>query len=316
MKYSLIIPVYNNESTIPSLLNEVSILNSQMSGKLEGVFIVDGSPDNSLKILRDLLEASNLNYQILVHARNFGSFAAIRTGLMAAKGEFFAVMSADLQEPISLISSFFEVLDKDHCDLAIGKRIDRDDPFFSKLASHTFWTLYRYFVMPEIPKGGVDVFGCNIKARNTLLQLEESHSSLVSLIFWMGFRKQFIEFTRAKRPHGTSSWTWKKKLKYMMDSIFSFTDIPIKLIIRSGLIGLILSVALGAIVLFARIFYGIDVPGYATTILVILFFGVLNLLGIGLVGSYVWRTYENSKHRPHAIISMIYSNDPLIPSDD
>lgn len=102
----------------------------------------------------------------------------------------------------------------------------------------------------------------------------------------------------------------------MMDSIFSFTDIPIKLIIRSGLIGLILSVALGTIVLFARIFYDIDVPGYATTILVILFFGVLNLLGIGLVGSYVWRTYENSKHRPHAIISMIYSNDPLIPLDD
>ena len=134
MKYSLIIPVYNNESTIALLLNEVSILNSKMSGKLEGVFVVDGSPDNSLKILRDLLEASNLNYQILVHARNFGSFAAIRTGLMAARGKFFAVMSADLQEPISLISSFFEVLDKDHCDLAIGKRIDRDDPFFSKLA--------------------------------------------------------------------------------------------------------------------------------------------------------------------------------------
>ena len=164
--FSLIIPIYKNEANLPRLLTVVAALSERLEGGLEIVFVVDGSPDRCHEILQQELRRAPFRSQLLLLSRNFGSFAAVTAGLQAARGDFFAVLAADLQEPPELIEQFFRLLERDDADIVFGYRESRSDPFFSKLASTAFWSLYRRFVVKDMPKGGVDVFGCNAQVRN------------------------------------------------------------------------------------------------------------------------------------------------------
>jgi glycosyltransferase involved in cell wall biosynthesis len=306
--FSLVIPVYKNEATIPALLTAVRGINDALSGKLEVVFVVDGSPDRCYALLKDAVDTLPMRAQLIGHSRNFGSFAAIRTGLAAGRGMHFAVMAADLQEPPELMVQVFRALAADECDVVVGTRNSRQDPALARLTSRLFWGTYRRFVVKDIPSGGVDVFGCNRFFRDQLLQLEESRSSLIALIFWLGFRRKFISYERRLRQDGKSAWTLRKKVDYMLDSVFAFTDYPIRLLIRVGFLGSVISALIGVVVLAARVLDKIDVPGYAATMLAVLFLGAINLLGLGIVGTYAWRAYENSKSRPQAIVAAQYQN--------
>jgi glycosyltransferase involved in cell wall biosynthesis len=298
---TLVIPVYKNEDSLPDLLIAIDGLNSKLAGDFEAVFVIDGSPDRCYEILREQLSKQRFESQLVLLSRNFGSFPAIRVGLEAGRGDRFAVMAADLQEPPELVLAMNIHLLTDQYDVVLGVREGRDDPFMSRLASKTFWNLYRRYVVSEIPEGGVDVFGCNKVFRDTLLTLDERHSSLIAQIFWLGYRRKTISYARLKREHGTSAWSFSKKLNYMMDSIFAFTDLPIRLLTRLGGVTTILAAGFGIAVTIARLLGLITVSGYAMTINIIVFLGAANLFGLGIVGSYAWRTYENTKARPLAI---------------
>ena len=312
MKYSIIVPVYKNEASIPRLLEALTSLNQALNNELEVVFVVDGSPDQSYALLRQGIDQVPFAVQLLAHSRNFGSFPAIRTGLQAARGQYFGIMAADLQEPPALLISFFKALEADECDIVIGTRSGRNDPLSSRMAARIFWGLYRRLVVPEMPSGGVDIFGCNRQFRDQLLKLEESRSSLISLLFWLGFRRKLINYERQHRTEGKSAWTLNKKIDYMMDSVFSFTDFPIRLLIRIGAIGSVSSALFGMIVLIMRFSGLIAVPGYTAMIITSLFLGTLNLFSLGLVGAYAWRGYENSKQRPLAIVATHYKNERIL----
>ena len=198
--------------------------------------------------------------------------------------------------------AFFEELAKDETDVVVGARQSRDDPFLSKATSQVFWFLYRKLVQPELPRGGIDVFGCNAAFRRELLRLEESHSSLVGLLVWLGFRRKAIPYKRARRQHGKSAWTFARKMRYLVDSLFSFSDLPIKVLLWIGSIGIVISVIFSMIVLWARLSGRIQVAGYSPIVLTAVFFGSINLVCLGIVGSYVWRVYENTKRRPGAVV--------------
>jgi len=298
---SIIIPVYKNEANIPHLLEALVQIENELNGDVEFVFVVDGSPDQSYAILNEQLPTTKLRAQLLLLSRNFGSFSAIRMGLEHAKGNYFGVMAADLQEPPELIIESMQILETGEYDIIVGTRDARTDPFMSQLSSRLFWYMYKKIVVPEMPEGGVDIFSCNRAFRDELLRLEEYHSSLIAQIFWLGFRRKIIYYTRLKREHGTSAWTFKKKVNYMMDSVFSFTDFPIKLLTRIGFLGMFFFILAGASTFIARLMGWIEVPGYTATFLTIGFFGAMNLFGLGIVGSYTWRTYENTKHRQLSI---------------
>jgi glycosyltransferase involved in cell wall biosynthesis len=299
---SLIIPVYKNQDSIPDLFQTLEQLNQDLGSNLEVVFVVDGSPDHSSNLIQEQMPGASFASKLLVLSRNFGSFAAIRVGLGMATGPYFAVMSADLQEPPTLIVEFFRSLESEPIDVVVGIREGREDPYASRIFSDLFWRLYRRLVLPEMSIGGVDIFGCNQAFRSHLLVMKETRSSLISQIFWLGFRRKEISYRRTARRHGKSTWTFGRRLEYMMDSVFAFTDFPIKWLIYLGSFGFVISILLGVITLFARITGWIEVPGYSTTLLIVLFFGALNMFGLGVVGSYAWRAYENTKHRPEAIM--------------
>ena len=299
---SLVIPVYRNEDSIGDLIAAVSKLSRMAEGRFEAVFVVDGSPDRSYALLRSTLPSAGFASQLITLSRNFGSFAAIRLGLSRAQGKYIAVMAADLQEPPELIGRFLEVLRDRECDVAFGVREARHDALSSKFASRLFWALYRRMVMRDIPSGGVDIFALTADFRDRLLNLGESNTSLLAQLFWLGGRREFVPYVRRKRQHGRSAWTIGKKLRYLSDSVFSFTDLPVRMLLGLGVFTLFVAVLLAGVTLVAKASGVVAVPGYAGTMLTILFFGAFNALGLGVVGEYAWRTYENTKARPLVLV--------------
>ena len=309
--FSIVVPVYKNEGSIERLLDAVGGLQdglSELNLDLELVVVIDGSPDRCYEIVQERLPTLDYRCELVAHSRNFGSFAAIRTGLAHASGDYFGVLAADLQEPPELMIDFARNLLADDCDVVVGRRVDRNDSATTVGSSRLFWWLYRRFILPEMPPGGVDIFGCTGEFRERLLDLEESRTSLVGLIFWLGFQRKEVEYTRLVRQEGRSAWTLRKKLSYVGDSVFSFTDYPIRLLLALGFFGTILSVFIGLVVIATRITGNIEVPGYAALMLVTLVFGSLMVFGVGLVGEYSWRTYENTKQRPSAVVARVETN--------
>lgn len=300
--HSLVIPVYRNVDSIPDLLTAIGVLHEALNGQLETIFVVDGSPDRSHALLDELLPATGLRAHVILLSRNFGAFAAIRCGMEHARGDYIAVMAADLQEPRELILEFFDALRSKPVDIVFGQRLARSDPGLGKFASRLFWWLYRKFVQPDVPPGGVDIFAVTASFRDRLMRFSEANSSLLGLLFWMGGRRLFIGYERKQRQHGKSAWTFKKKLTYLLDSIFAFSDLPVRVLMAVGLFGLVLAIGLAGIVLVMRLASSYVVPGYAGTMLTILFFGALNTFGIGIIGNYAWRAYENTKQRPLNIV--------------
>jgi glycosyltransferase involved in cell wall biosynthesis len=299
---SVVIPVYRNEDSIADLVAAVSALSRVAEGRFEAVFVVDGSPDRSYALLRSALPSAAFASQLITLSRNFGSFAAIRLGLSRAQGTYIAVMAADLQEPPELIERFLKALRERECEVVFGVREARDDALSSKFASRVFWALYRRMVMRDIPSGGVDIFALTAEFRDRLLSLSESNTSLLAQLFWLGGRREFVPYIRRKRQHGRSAWTISKKLRYLSDSVFSFTDLPVRMLLGLGLFTLLVAIVMGSVILLAKASGVVVVPGYAGTMLTILFFGAFNALGLGVVGEYAWRTYENTKARPLVLV--------------
>jgi glycosyltransferase involved in cell wall biosynthesis len=300
--YSVVIPVYRNQESLPLVIERLEGLAGQLPGVLEAVFVVDGSPDDSARVLRERLQHSSLPSQLLIHSRNFGSFAAIRTGFFASQGRYVAAMAADLQEPPELITEFFDRLATGEWDVAIGIRESRSDPFFSRLASKLYWNLYHRLVQPEMPVGGIDIFAATRPVIDNLENLVESNSSLVGLLLWLGYRRTEVPYSRLPRQHGKSAWSTRKKVRYLLDSVFAFTSLPIEIILFIGLVGAAVALVLAFIVFLTWAFSATEVPGYTALMLVLLFSAGSIMFALGVVGTYVWRTYENTKGRPNSVV--------------
>ena len=309
---SVIIPVYRSESSIGMLVEELSSLAARIEGALECIFVVDASPDNSRAELSNTLASAKFASIVVDHSRNFGAFASIRTGLELASGCYMGVMAADLQEPPHLMDQFLSTLRESDVQVVVGVRKSRSgDKVGRRLTSSTFWRIYRRFVLPTMPPGGVDVFACTSAVRDRLLQFREANSSLIGLLFWLGYPTTSIPYDRQERAGGgASAWTFRKKVTYMMDSIYSFTDLPLRILRGIGAFGLLTSVIVSVVVAVARWRGNIRVAGYTPLILALSISTMLVLSAVGIVGSYVWRAYENTKQRPLSIVERVERIDP------
>jgi len=302
---SLIIPLYRSEPNLPRLFEELPKIGAQLSEPMEVVFVNDGSPDNCAGVLHDRLDSLPFRARVVHLSRNFGSFAAIAAGLREGAGDYFGVIAADLQEPPELIVSFTEILKSGKADVVFGQRTGRADPWFAKLTSNLFWSVYRRFINSSIPEGGVDVFGCTAQVRDHVVALREVENNLVALLFWVGFRRAFVPYVRRERMEGVSAWTFARRLRHSIVSIFSFTDLPLQLLLLSGIAGTLIAIFLGIYVLIARLTGNIPVTGYTALIITIVFFGGLTTMGMGIVGQYLWLAFQNSKQRPPFIVRVV-----------
>ena len=306
--FSIIVPVYRNSESIPALIERLSTLSRSSSDEIEVVFVIDGSPDGSAELLRAVLKNCPFQSLLVSHSRNFGSFEAIRTGLAKASGPHFAVMAADLQEPAELVKKMVAELEKG-ANVVLGTRESREDPLGQRTAARIFWWIYRW-IQPDMPVGGADVFACDQAVRDKLLVLREANSSLLGLLVWLGFRRVEVPYKRLSSQAGPSSWTFSRKFRYLMDSLFAFSDLPIRLMLICGGIGILTALILAFCVITARLSGLVSVPGYTATVLIVMFFGGLNLFGLGIIGSYLWRTFENTKGRPPACVQSVERYTP------
>ena len=206
-RYSVVVPVYGNRDSLPLVVERLTELAAERDGRLEVVFVVDGSPDDSLASFPYAPDRP-IDAQVLSLSRNFGSFSAIRAGMAVARGAYIAVMAADLQEPIEVVASFFDLRERDECDVVFGERVDRDDPAVSASGSKAYWWFYHRFVNKELPVGGVDVFGCTQRICREVVAFSETHTSLVGLLFWVGYRRAFVPYKRVARHSGRVVGRW------------------------------------------------------------------------------------------------------------
>jgi hypothetical protein len=177
------------------------------------------------------------------------------------------------------------------------------------LGSSLFWWLYRRFVIRDMPSGGVDVFGCSREIRDQIVRFREVNTNLIALLFWVGYRREYVRYDRQPRLEGKSAWTAGKKLRYGLNSVFNFTDLPVQILLYSGAIALALSVAVTLLVGLARVTGRIIVPGYTPVVLGIMFFGALTSLGFGIIGQYLWLALQNTRQRPNFLVRCSEDHD-------
>lgn len=301
MKISIIIPVYFNQDNLEPLYNDISQkLFSHREYEWEIIMVNDGSQDDSFSVMQKIRERDK-RVKIYSLSRNFGSHAAILCGLSKATGDCAVVKAADLQEPTELI---LEMIDswKRNNNVVLAVREGREEGAGQTFFSNLYYWLVRKTSLPGMPKGGFDVYLLDKKVIRVLMELDEKNSALTGQILWSGFRTDYVYYVRRQREIGKSRWTLKKKIRLVMDTLFSFSTLPITMVSTIGTISCIGAVIWAIIVLTFKLLGLINVSGWTTLFIFNLFsFGII-MLTLGILGGYLWRTFDASRNRPTYIV--------------
>ena len=301
MKVSLIIPVYYNEDNLRPLYDD---LREKFIDKIdydyEIVMVNDGSKDKSYEVMKELSEKDR-NIKIISLSRNFGSHAAILCGLSHCTGDCAVVKAADLQEPTELILEMVEAWKKGN-NVVLAVREGRDESKSQTFFANFYYWIVRKTALPEMPEQGFDVYLVDRKVINVLDSLDEKNSALTGQILWSGFRTEKVYYRRLAREIGTSRWTLKKKIRLVMDTLFSFTSLPITVVLNIGAVSVIAAVIWAIVVLISKLTGNITEVGWTTLFIFnLMSFGII-MMTLGILGEYLWRTFDASRNRPVYII--------------
>ena len=278
-------------------------LKENTNTEYELIMVDDGSKDNSYKVMQDLAKIDS-NIKIIHLSRNYGEHAAILAGLSQCTGDCAVRKAADLQEPSEMILDMMKKYDEGY-KVVLATRADREEPIVQKAFSNLYAFLMRKLALHNMPKGGFDSFLIDRQVIDFLVKMQESNTSLMSQILWAGFETATVPYVRKKREIGKSRWTLSKKIKLVYDSLISFSYFPIKMITNVGFFSFFISVMLLLIIIYKKFVGKIDVEGYTSLIMVMLMaFGII-MLSIGILGEYLWRTYDAARKRPPYIIEKV-----------
>jgi dolichol-phosphate mannosyltransferase len=305
-KLSIIIPCYYNELNIESTSKELvaNEVNFPTGTIFEYIMVDDGSKDNTFKELMKFKNAYSEKVKIVKLSGNFGSYNAILAGMKHATGDANVIISADLQDPIELMPKFFEHWQKG-MKLVLGNRQDRDDPFLSKVFAQSFQFLIRKYALKNLPKGGFDYVLFDKQLKDQVLEMDERNSNSLYLLIWLKYEHISIPYSRKKRQVGKSRWTVSKKIKLFVDSFVAFSFLPIRVISISGLLLGLVSIIYALYIMYNKIMGNIDVQGWTTMMLVFLFVSSFQMISLGIIGEYVWRTLDASRKRPNYVVDVV-----------
>jgi glycosyltransferase involved in cell wall biosynthesis len=306
MKLSFVIPVFRNSGSIIPTYEKLVVLLSPLQLEQEFIFVNDGSDDNSIEELMQLHKKDS-GVKVISFSRNFGQVPAVIAGLKEVNGDAVVVMSADLQEPIELIGEMIAKW-KAGNEIVIGHRIDREDGFVANTASTVFYKLMRQ-VNPKMPKGGFDFMLIDKIALEVLNQIDERNRFFQGDVLWLGFNTIFIPYTRLKRTIGKSQWTLSKKLKYFIDGLLNTSYVPIRLMSLLGICFSFFGFLYALVIAYNRFIHNTPFTGWAPIMILILIIGGLIMLMLGIIGEYVWRTYDETRKRPLYIIKDKFINE-------
>jgi glycosyltransferase involved in cell wall biosynthesis len=301
---SLVIPVFNEEKLIDELINRTLFALDSFVREYEVIFIDDGSTDGSLEKLLSWQKKEG-RLKILSLSKNFGHQAAFTAGLEHTKGEIVAMMDGDLQDPPELLSDMYRmIMDKDY-DIVSGKKIGRKGRRDRNLFSFLFHFIFKHIGEIKNMENSGNYSMMRREAVNALLAMKEKVRYLPGLRTFIGFRQGYIEFVRADRFTGDPKMSFRRLSILAADAIFSFSRVPIRFCLILGALGTIVFMGAGIYVLIAKA-YGFAIPGWSSTLMSIYFLGSIQLVFLGILGEYVYRSYKESQNRPVYFVRKYY----------
>jgi len=299
---SLVVPCYNEETTVSSFYGEAVKTLDSVNGQIEFIFIDDGSKDNTLNQLRQIAnQDSRVHY--ISFSRNFGKEAAMLAGLQTARGEYVATMDVDGQDPLPLVLQMLEAVASGEYDCAAAQRVSRiGEPPVRSFFARCFYGLMKKVSDMEIVDGVRDFRLMNRKYLEALLALPERNRFSKGIFPWIGFRIKLFEYENIGRAAGKSKWSFWKLFVYSLDGIIAFSSKPLAVASVLGILMFILAIFFVVFIIIRKIVWGDPVDGWASTACIILFCSGLQLFTIGILGQYLAKTYTEVKQRPHFIV--------------
>lgn len=303
MKLSIIIPCYNEEKSIPLFFQEALKHTAKLDCELEFICVNDGSKDNTLSVLNEQKSVVPAPMTILDFSRNFGKEAAILAGLKESTGDYVVIMDADLQDPPHLLPEMLQALMSEDYDSIATYRIDRQgEPKIRSFFARNFYILINRISDVEIVDGARDYRMMNRNMVDAILSLTEYHRFSKGIFVWVGFKTKYLSFENVERIAGETKWSFWKLFKYAIEGIVAFTTVPLRISMMFGMLVSLLAFLYMIFVFVKAALFGDPVAGYPSMMVMILFLGGIQLLGIGVVGEYLSKTYMEVKRRPNFII--------------
>ena len=300
-RLSVVVPVYYNSDTLEALYED---LNNKVFGEIpdhELIFVDDGSGDDSWEVMNRIRTKDPEHVRCVKLSRNFGEHAALLAGLSVCTGDCAVTKQADLQEDSAIIPQMLESWKKGN-DVVLAVRNGREDPLLKKAAASLYYRIINRFVEKNMPVGGCDCYLIDRKVIEVLKLLGEKNSSLTLQVLWSGFQTDRIYFHRDERKEGRSRWTFSKKVKLALDSMMSFSYVPIRFMTALGFIFAVLSLIWIIEIIIEKFTVGTPIAGWASIMCLNLFTSGAVMLMVGVIGEYVWRTLDASRSRPPFII--------------
>lgn len=311
---SLIIPCYNEEDTLEILYHELCQVSEILIGyDFEYLFIDDGSTDGSLALLKKLSDNDKRVF-FYSFSRNFGKEAAMYAGFSNAKGDYIAVMDADMQDPPSLLPQMLQILDGDEAayDSVATRRVDREgEPFLRSCFAKLFYKIINRISDADIVDGARDFRLMTKEMVDVITQMGEYNRFSKGIFGWIGFRTYWLSYNNVERAAGETKWNFWKLFKYSVDGIINFSQVPLTLASWSGMILTIFSFFVVLFIIIRKLLFGDPVAGWASLVCIITFIGGIQLFCMGIMGQYLSKMYLEEKKRPHYIISRTNAKDAI-----
>ncbi|MBN2391120.1 MAG: glycosyltransferase family 2 protein [Anaerolineae bacterium] len=302
---SIIVPVYNNALSLSQLAERLNALTlAKPEHNFEFVYVDDGSRDDSVAVL-ERLAAKDARVRVIKLSRNFGSNIAILAGMTYSSGDCVGFISADLQEPPETLLEMLSHWEAGHKVVLAVRQDRRGDPLVTRFFAGIFNWLFKKLVFPGLSPQGVGFFLIDRQVADVLLQCDEKNAHLIGLVLWSGFQYSTVMYDRVSRPYGKSGWTFGKKLKYLIDAFTAFSYLPLRF---SSALGLFLAAGgsiYALVIIVLRVLNLVTVPGWTALTVIVLLTSGTQLIMLGVIGEYLWRSFEATRNRPPFIVESL-----------
>ena len=312
MKLSLIVPCYNEAENVAAFQAATIQAFDGCGYDYELIFVDDGSKDATLHNLKKLHAEQKCPVKVVSFSRNFGKEAGLYAGLSHADGEYISLIDADLQQRPDIVRNMVQILDeKPEIDVVAAYQDRRRESKVLSFFKKSFYAIINKLSTVKLQPDASDFRTFRRSVAESILELGEYHRFSKGIFAWVGYETEFIPYTACERAAGTTKWNFRKLMNYAIEGIIGFSTAPLRLATYLGIFTAFVAALYLIVVVLQKLIAGIDVPGYATIIVLILFLGGMQLLCIGIIGEYVGKTFEQSKDRPIYIAKEVltYKND-------
>lgn len=303
---SVVVPVFCNAPSLPGLAQRLrGLADSVPQHNFEFIYVDDGSNDASFSILVSLAKQDK-RVHVIKLTRNFGSNAAILAGMKYAVGDCVGFIAADLQDPPEALAEMITKWEEGAKVVLAARRDRHRDPWATRLWAQVFNYLFSRFVFPGISPEGVGFFLVDRQVADVLIRCEEKNAHLIGLVLWTGLQPVYVEYDRVARRDGKSRWTFGKKLKYAIDAFVAFSYLPVRFASVVGILLAGVGIAYAVVVVILRISHNTPVQGWTMLMVVLLVVSGVQLIMLGVIGEYLWRTLDAARRRPPFVVDTVF----------